>query len=199
HASISFMDEQVGRLLDTLDRLDLRKNTIVVFISDHGYNLGEHTCWQKHSLWEESVRVPLIVSIPGMKHAGEKTDAIVELNDLYPTFVDLAGMKERAPSILQGESLVPLLDSPGRTDRDQYAYTLVGGGNGASIRTDRWRYNRWGEDATSDNEELYDHENDPAEHTNLARDPAFRNQLNQLRKQFEGARAIARGKGQARR
>ena len=193
HASISFMDEQVGRLLDTLDRLDLRKDTVVVFISDHGFNLGEHTCWQKTSLWEESVRVPMIVSIPGMKQAGQKTDSIVELNDLYPTFLELAGLTKQAPSILQGTSLIPLLNDPSAVDPDQYAYTMTTG-EGASIRTDRWRYNRWGEDANGDNEELYDHSNDPGEHTNRVHDPSYTNELNELRGLFDKVRGAARNR-----
>ena len=193
HASISFMDEQVGRLLDTLDRLQIRHNTVVVFISDHGFNLGEHTAWQKNSLWEESVRVPVIVSVPDMQTAGQCSDAIVELNDLYPTFLELAGFKGKAPDILQGESWIPLLKDPQSYDPSDYAYTIVGQ-KGASIRTDRWRYNRWGEEAEGTNEELYDHHQDPRENHNLARDPAHAKQLKQLRSRFEEARTLARNK-----
>ena len=193
HASISFMDEQVGRLLDTLDRLNLRENTIVVFFSDHGFNLGQHTCWQKSSLWEDSVRVPLIISVPRTKHAGAQTDGIVELNDLFPTIADLVDLTDEAPSILQGESLVPLLESPSETDSNQVAYTKTSQ-EGASIRTDRWRYNRWGENGNGDNEELYDHQNDPHEFKNLARDPRYLAELKKLRSQFEMARRTARSK-----
>lgn len=193
HASISFMDEQVGRLLETLDRLDLRKDTVVVFISDHGFNLGEHTCWQKTSLWEESVRVPMIISVPEMKQVGKKTDSIVELNDLYPTFLELAGLMEKAPSILQGTSLVPLLEAPSTVLPAQYAYTMTTG-QGASIRTDRWRYNRWGESADGSNEELYDHQQDPGENKNLVRNPAHANDLKRLRARFEEVRTLARQK-----
>lgn len=191
YASISFMDEQLGRLLDTLESLGLRDNTIVVFISDHGYNLGEHTCWQKWNLWEESVRVPLIISVPGMKVAGSKTDAIVELIDLYPTLAEMSGLGSQAPSILQGESLVPLLGSPANTDPNATAYTITGS-DGASLRTNRWRYNRWGEDANGDNEELYDHDNDPMEYQNLVRDPTYLPALDRIRAQFEQMRKQAR-------
>ena len=190
-ASVSFMDEQLGRLLDTLDRLDLRDNTIVVFISDHGFNLGEHTCWQKNNLWEESVRVPLIISVPGMRAAGAQTDAVVELIDLYPTLAALAGLGAEAPSILQGESLVPLLDAPADTDPNAVAYTITRDG-GASLRTDRWRYNRWGEDADGVNEELYDHDADPGEHRNLVGDPGHRAGLDRIRARFEQVRERAR-------
>lgn len=192
HASITFMDEQLGRLLDTLDRLGLRDDTIVVFTSDHGYNLGEHTMWQKSSLWEESVRVPLIISIPGMPNAGATNNAIVELIDLYPTFAEMGSMGSEVPAIVQGASLVPLLESPGAIDPEATAYTITGS-NGASLRTDRWRYNRWGEEVDGDNEELYDHANDPGEFDNLARDPAYANILEEIRARFEDVRRIAGG------
>jgi arylsulfatase A-like enzyme len=190
HASVSFMDEQLGRLLDALDRLELRRRTIVVFTSDHGFNLGEHTCWQKSSLWEESVRVPLIVSVPGTGNAGARTDAVVELLDLYPTFAELTGLGPLAPSILQGESLLPHLESPDAPRPESAAYTLTRGG--ASLRTARWRYSRWGDDATGDNEELYDHDRDPGEFRNLARDPAYEAELRELRARFEERRGAAR-------
>ena len=191
HASITFMDEQLGRLLDALDRLDLRRHTIVVFTSDHGFNLGEHTCWQKLSLWEESVRVPLIVSVPGARHAGARSDAVVELVDLYPTLAELGGLGPEAPSILQGQSLVPLLDAPANADPGATAYTITAG-EGASLRTARWRYSRWGEGASGVNEELYDHDRDPRELHNLARDPAQATTLQQLRARFEERRRSAR-------
>src|SRR5690606_9479948 len=106
-ASVRFMDQQVGRLLDALDRLDLRKETIVVFLSDHGYNLGEHDCWSKTSLWEGSVRVPMIISVPGEQYEGQygsTHDSIVELIDLYPTLGELGGYDQELPKILQGQS-----------------------------------------------------------------------------------------------
>ena len=192
YASITFMDEQLGRLLDALDRLGLRHNTIVVFISDHGYNLGEHTVWQKTNLWEESVRVPFIISAPRMTNAGARSDAIIELIDLYPTLAQMGGLGSQAPSILQGESLVPLLNAPAASGANGSAYTVTGRG-GASLRTDRWRYNRWGEDADGDNEELYDHDSDPQEFQNLARDPGHASVLERMRTELEQIRQAARG------
>ncbi|GAB5521959.1 MAG: sulfatase [Rhodothermales bacterium] len=191
HASITFMDEQLGRLLDTLDRLGLRENTIVVFISDHGFNLGEHTTWQKTNLWEESVRVPMIISVPGLETAGTTSNSIVELIDLYPTLADVAGLGAERPALLQGASLAPLLASPQAAIANETAYTITRD-RGASLRTDRWRYNRWGEHATGQNEELYDHVTDPGEHHNLARAPAHRAALDELRAQFEQTRQQAR-------
>ncbi|MFT4604337.1 MAG: iduronate 2-sulfatase [Rhodothermales bacterium] len=189
NASVSFMDEQVGRLLDTLERLDLRDDTVVIFASDHGFNLGEHTAWQKSSLWEESVRVPLMIAEPNGQ--GAESAEIVELIDLYPTVVELAGLAGQMPTILQGSSLVSTVRPP-RVSRDVgTAYTITGG-EGASLRTSRWRYNRWGETPTPLNEELYDHRGDPGEITNLARDPAFAPDLEKLRQAFERARRTAR-------
>jgi arylsulfatase A-like enzyme len=186
YASVSFMDEQVGRLLAELDRLGLRDNTIIVFTSDHGYNLGEHFCWQKLSLFEESVRVPLIVSAPGLpRAAGQGCKHVVELIDLYPTLAELAGLQDKAPGILQGISLRPLLEDPARRDwKKATAYTVTQG-NGASIRTPRWRYNHWGGKA----EELYDHDRDPHEYRNLARDPDHLDILKEMRDRLRKARA----------
>jgi arylsulfatase A-like enzyme len=186
HASVRFMDEQVGRLLDTLERLEIDDNTMMLFLSDHGFNLGEHTAWQKTSLWEESVRVPLIASGPGIE-AGSRSDAVVELVDLYPTIAGLAGVS--VPEIVQGQSLVPVLN--GRSIESGAAYTITLD-DGASLRTDRWRYNRWGESADGSNEELYDHVSDPGEFTNLARDPRYADELDAMRRAFEEARGRAR-------
>jgi arylsulfatase A-like enzyme len=167
YASVSFMDEQVGRLLDTLDRLDLRKNTIVIFTSDHGYNLGHHTLWQKGSLFENSLRVPLLISAPGFEQsAGTSRDALVELVDLYPTIAELTGLSDKQPANLQGNSLTDVMRSASNTDGHEQAYAVVGNKKrmGESIKTDRYRYNYWA-DGT---EELYDQQNDPEEYTNLA-------------------------------
>lgn len=190
YASVSFMDEQVGQLLGALDRLDLRKNTIVIFTSDHGYNLGEHNCWQKLSLFEESTRVPLIISAPGFAaSAGQKAAGVVELIDLYPTVADLLGLADKAPAILQGKSLRPLLEQPGRGDwSKRYAYTVTHQ-QGESIRTDRWRYNRWGRVG----EELYDHQSDPREFTNLAGKPEHAAALAEMRALLETARQRSAG------
>lgn len=169
YAAISFVDSQIGRVLDSLDRLGLRENTIVVFWSDHGYHLGEHGLWHKQSCFEESARVPMIISTPGMKTAGTVCARTVELLDLYPTLADLAGLS--APKNLEGVSLKPLLDNPA-TEWKRPAYTQVqrGGGPGHSVRTEKWRYTEWafGEKGA----ELYNHETDPQELTNLATDPA---------------------------
>jgi len=192
-ASVRFMDQQVGRLLDALDRLGLRQETIVVFVSDHGYNLGEHDCWSKVSLWEGSVRIPMIISHPGStENHGNTCGSITELIDLYPTLSELCGLQEDQPTILQGKSLVAHLTGLAPSNAESLAYTVSYGGNAASIRTSQWRYTRWGEDIDDGNEELYDHHQDPEEHINLAYDPGLKQVLSELRAQFEDARNRAR-------
>lgn len=176
YASITFMDAQVGKLLAALDRLKLRDKTIVVFHSDHGYHNGEHGgLWQKQSLFEESARIPMIISAPGQKTVGQGSGAVAELVDLYPTLADLCGLK--APANLPGRSLRPQLDDPSVKGKPA-AITQVrrGGGPmgkaasfaGYSLRTERWRYTEW--DGGKQGVELYDHDNDPGEFTNLAQD-----------------------------
>jgi iduronate 2-sulfatase len=174
YASITFMDAQVGRVLDALERLKLADNTVVVFWSDHGYLLSEHGQWMKNSLFEESARVPLIIAAPHQKAKGRATNRVVELLDMYPTLADLCGLP--APKELEGRSLRPLLDDP-RAKWDGAAYTQIGRGGvpakfmGRSVRTERWRYTEW--DDGKQGVELYNHANDPREFRNLAGDPKF--------------------------
>jgi arylsulfatase A-like enzyme len=192
-ASISFMDAQLGRVLDALDRLGLADSTVVVFTSDHGYHLGEHGLWQKQSLFEESARVPLIIAAPGMKK-GTVAATPAGLIDLYPTLTELCGVK--APSNLQGQSLVPMLKNPDEKGRGWAISQVVRGGGikrfgasaavgdngkrffGYSLRTPRWRYTEWGEGKAG--RELYDHESDPKEITNLAEVPSHAATVNEL-------------------
>ena len=180
YASVSFMDQQVGRILNALDRLDQRKNTVVIFTSDHGYNLGHHTLWQKGSLFENSVRVPLLISAPGFERsAGKSTDALVELVDLYPTIAELTGLTDKVPSNLDGMSLAKLMKNPSSGKGHTEAYTVVGNRQrmGESIKTNDYRYNYW----TDGTEELYDQVKDPEEFTNLVTSAAHENVLNQMR------------------
>jgi iduronate 2-sulfatase len=194
-ASVKFMDHQVGRLLEALDRLGLRDKTIVIFLSDHGYNLGEHDCWSKVSLWEGSVRVPLIISVPGYENNyGTTCEIITELIDIYPTLIELCAYTEKQPEILQGKSLADYITGDKSEEPESYAYTVSYNGKDASIRNDRWRYTRWGEEAIKENEELYDHTNDPEEYVNLVNDPEMKTVLEKIRKKFEMIRKNAKNK-----
>ncbi len=169
-AAISFVDAQIGRILDAVDSMGLRKNTIIVFWSDHGYHLGEHGLWFKRSLFEEAGKCPLIFSYPGMKTAGRKCNRLVELVDIFPTLGDLTGLQ--LPDNIQGYSLTPLLKDP-RAAWPHPAYTQVQRGKipGHSIRTEKWRYNEW--DYGKKGVELYDEINDPHEWHNLASNPEY--------------------------
>jgi iduronate 2-sulfatase len=177
-ASISFVDAQVGRLLDALDRLKLADHTIVVLWGDHGYLLGEHGQWMKQSLFEESARVPLIIAAPGAKGKGQGSPRVVETIDIYPTLADLADLAR--PDNLAGTSLRPLLEHPQQAwDRPAFTQVQRGKFPGRSVRTQRWRYTEW--DHGHKGVELYDHDNDPREFENLAADPKFAPVVAELR------------------
>ena len=170
YAAISFVDAQIGRLLDAVKSLGLEDNTIIVFWSDHGYHLGEHGLWFKQSCFEESAKVPLIISVPGVTKAGKTCHRIVELLDIYPTLAELTGLKP--PDDLEGKSLAPLLKNP--SSRWIYpAYTQVQRGNvpGHSVRTEKWRYTEWG--FGEQGNELYNEKTDPHELKNLSGDPSY--------------------------
>jgi iduronate 2-sulfatase len=183
YASISFMDAQVGRVLDALDRLGLADSTVIVFASDHGYHLGEHGLWQKRSLFEESARVPLLVVAPGVSKANATVAAPVSLIDLFPTLAELCGIN--APANLQGQSLVPMLREPSVLGRGwAITQTAHNGISGYSLRTPRWRYTEW---EGAPGRELYDHDTDPSELTNLATDPAHAKTIEALSAQLRAA------------
>lgn len=200
-ASISFMDAQVGRVVDALDRLGLADNTIIVFTSDHGYHMGEHGLWQKMSLFEESARVPLLIVAPGVSKSGVVARSPISHVDLFPTLAELCGVE--APENLQGQSLVPMLRDPSVAGRG-WAFTQVmrGGGRarasvttnvgaegrrffGYTLRTPRWRYTEWDEGRRG--RELYDHDADPRELTNLADKPEHAATVEKLSQQVRAA------------
>jgi iduronate 2-sulfatase len=180
YAAASFMDANVGRLLDALNRLGLAENTTIVFWSDHGWQLGEHGQWEKQSVFEAAVRVPLLIGGAGVKAPGQACRRTVEHLDIYPTLVELCGL-DGGPSDLHGKSLVLLLSNPqanwNRPSVSQIyrpaapegdSSTPHGGVMGYSSRTERYRYTSWREG--SDGEELYDYYKDPREVQNLAAD-----------------------------
>lgn len=180
YACVTFMDAQVGVVLDTLDRLSLWDSTVVVFVSDNGIQRGEHGMWRKNVLFEESARAPLIVAAPQVARPGVPTAGIVELVDLYPTLADLAGLSLAAP--VDGISLRPQIEDPAAHVKEA-AFTVSHRGRrlGRSVRTARFRYTWWRPDAA----ELYDHETDPGEHRNLARDPRHRETVARLKRLIE--------------
>ena len=183
-AAITFMDAQVGRVLDALDRLGLREKTVVVFLSDHGYHLGEHGLWQKMSIFEGSARVPMIVSVPGARGNGHASKRMVELVDLCPTLLDLCAVTPAGSPKRDGTNMRRLLDDPA-AQWDEPAYTQVTRGNeqnrfmGRTVRTEKWRYTEW--DDGRRGRELYDYDTDPVEMKNLADHPAHAATVEQMR------------------
>ncbi len=170
YASILFLDAQVGKVLHALDRLHLWNDTLVVFWSDHGYNLGEHGQWMKQSLFEPSARTPLILAGSGVKARGKACSRTVELLDVYPTVADLCGLSSK-PANLDGVSLAPLLRDPKRAwNRPAVSQVQRRQIMGYSLRTETHRYSHWA--AGVEGEELYDYTRDPREMKNLAADPA---------------------------
>ncbi|HVU23032.1 MAG TPA: sulfatase [Opitutus sp.] len=189
HASTSFVDAQVGRVVDALDRLGLAENTIIVFTSDHGYHLGDHGLWQKYSLFERSTRVPLIIVLPNGLNAGKTADGLVEMVDIYPTLAALCGLP--APSYLDGTDLRPMLEQPAATLKDA-AFSQIEWGNidGYSVRTDRWRYTEWVVEGRQTAAVLFDETNDPAEAHNLVYDPAQAGLVAKLHERLELIRPV---------
>ncbi len=190
YAAISYMDAQVGKVLDELQRLGLKEKTIVVLWGDHGWKLGEHDAWCKHSNSENDTNAPLLLAAPGMKQTGVRTNALVEFVDIYPTLCELAGLP--LPSHLEGTSFKPVLEDPKRTWKpaafSQYPRSSSGQSlMGYSMRTDRYRFTAWVD--RRDHEkvnaiELYDHEKDPQENTNLANRPENAALVKQLMTQW---------------
>ena len=177
YGCISYVDAQIGRVLDALDRLGLQEKTIVVLWGDHGWKLGEHGMWGKTTNFEPDTRSTLILRAPGIKAAGRKTSALTEFVDIYPTLCQLCGLE--LPAHLEGTSMAPLLDSPNRPWKkaafSQYPYPnppLFSKTMGYSMRTDRYRYTEWKniETGETSDRELYDHEMDPDENRNIVAD-----------------------------
>ena len=176
-ASVTFADAMIGRVLDALRSSPYADNTVVVLFSDHGYHIGEKEKYHKSTLWEESTRVPLVIVAPGASVRGGISQRAVSLVDIYPTLAELAGLTP--PSGLDGESLTPLLADP-KASRDTPAVTTKQGQHHA-IRTDRWRYIRYGDGS----EELYDHRVDPMEWNNLADEESHDETRRRLQAQLE--------------
>ncbi len=167
YATISFVDAQVGRVLDKLEETGLDQNTIVVFTSDHGYHMGEHGHWQKQTLFENSTRIPLIVSVPGVHDQSARTMSPVELIDVYPTLMDLTDIV--VPTHVVGKSLVPVMLNEEESVRGS---ALTRWRNGYSMKTKRYRMTKWGKEGEL-GYELYDHFYDREELNNLVSDSTY--------------------------
>jgi iduronate 2-sulfatase len=179
YACITFMDEQLGRLLDALQRLGLRDNTVIVLWGDHGWHLGEKGMWAKGTLFDVAAKAPLIVVDPRRKTAGQGCARTVQFVDIYPTLVELCGLA--MPPGLDGKSLAALLDDPNAA-WDHPAFTFVAREDwlGRSVRTQRWCYTEWDEGRRG--VELYDLQADPRESHNLAKEPNRAAVVDELKK-----------------
>ncbi len=185
YACVSYMDAQLGRVLDELGRLKLRDQTIVILWGDHGWQLGEHGLWCKHTNFEEATRAPLIISAPGQKNAGKKSDALVEFVDIYPTLAELCGLPKLEG--VEGLSFKPLLEDPECRWKtaafSQYPRPIPGQGRGMghSMRTERYRLTEWTVPGKDFREyELYDYETDPQGNENLANKREFAGEVKEL-------------------
>ncbi len=190
YACITYIDAQIGRLLDELDRQKLKENTIIVLWGDHDWKLGEHGMWCKHTPFELDCRVPLIISAPGLKFAGQKTRALSELVDIYPTLCELSGLE--IPDHLEGDSLVPVLKKPSRawkkavfTQWTKHARMKQDPEKvltGYSVKTERFRYTEWTRHKSREvlARELYDHQTDPNENENIAELPQNESLIGEL-------------------
>ncbi len=166
-AACTFVDAQVGKVLEALEESPYKDNTIVILASDHGWSLGEQTHFKKWALWETTTHVPFIVHVPGAGLEGKRCDAGVTLLDIYPTLVDLCGLPSTGHR-LDGRSLRPLLEDTGNSEWQRPGMTTFGRNN-HGLRNERWRYIRYADGM----EELYDHDRDPGEWTNLANLPEY--------------------------
>jgi iduronate 2-sulfatase len=190
YAAVSYMDAQVGRVLDALKEQGLADNTVVILWGDHGWHLGDHGMWCKHTNYEKATRSALLMSVPGQKAAGKTTDALVEFVDIYPTLAEVCGLPK--PNGVEGHSFAPLLDGPKRPWKAA-AFSQYPRGDkdtgplmGYAVKTDHYRYVEWrkrdGTEVVA--RELYDHRTDPNEDRNVAGDAASKAVVEQLAKQL---------------
>jgi arylsulfatase A-like enzyme len=186
YACVSYTDALVGKLLDELDRLGLRDNTIVILWGDHGWKLGEHNMWCKHTNYELDTHVPMMIRVPGMKTAGQRTDALTEYVDIYPTLCELCNLE--LPKHLEGHSMVKLIEKPDRPWK-KAAFSQYPRGNnlspnvmGYTMRTDQFRYTEWRYTDSGEvmARELYDHKEDPAENVNVVNQPEYADDIKRL-------------------
>ena len=162
-ACVSYTDDMIGKLLDELESLEMLDDTIIILWGDHGFQLGDHTLWCKHTLFETSMHAPLIISAPGYE-AGQRVNSLAEMVDIYPTLCELAGLE--LPTHLQGKSLVPTMEDPDTTHK-KAIYGRYHAGE--TVRTERFQYSEW----SNGDRMLYDHEKDPNEDINVVANPKY--------------------------
>lgn len=205
YAAASYMDAQVGKVLDELGRLNLASQTTVVLLGDNGWHLGEHDLWVKTTNFEFDTRIPMIFAGAGVEARGVKSTGLVESVDVYPSLCDLCGFTP--PAQLEGCSLKPLLSEPARKWKKAafsqfprpFSPGKAGGGMGYTVRTERYRYTEWRVPGQELAVELYDHEKDPYETVNVAGRPENRALLAQLRKTLEAGWRAALPEGKEKR
>lgn len=196
HAAASYTDAQIGRVVGELDRLGLREKTIIVLWGDHGWQLGEHGQWCKHTNFEEATRVPLIISAPNQKNKGAKTDSFAEFVDVYPTLCSLAGLPK--PKGLEGTSLVPVMNNPKVSVKTAAfsQYPRPGNIMGYTMRTDRYRYTEWSEKGKDPmGVEMYDYKAEPEGNVNIANLPENKELAAKLSKMLHDGYKAALVKG----
>jgi arylsulfatase A-like enzyme len=178
YAAVSYMDAQLGRVLDTIHRLGRDKDTVVIMWGDHGWHLGDHGMWCKHTNYEKATRAALVMHVPGQRATGTRTEALVEFVDIYPTLADVCGLP--MPAGVEGHSFAPLLDDAKKAwKRVAFSQYPRGGRDtgplmGYAVCDGRYRYVEWRKRNTNEvvARELYDHQSDPNEDQNVAADPA---------------------------
>jgi len=178
-ACVSYIDSLVGGILDTLEETGAAEDTIILFWSDHGYHLGDHSLWSKHTNFERSTRVPLIASVPGAVETGVDCEALVELVDVYPTLVEWCGLP--LPDHLEGRSFAQRLADPDGAGRPAaFSEFSRGGARGVSVRSPQFRYTEWRKGDAVVARELYDHHRDPLETRNEAENPEYAEAMREL-------------------
>ena len=186
YACVTYIDTLIGRLLDELDRLKLTNNTVIILWGDHGWKLGEHAGWCKHTNFELDTHVPMLLHVPGMKTAGKRIKALTEYVDIYPTLCQACGLS--LPPHLEGLSMMPLVENPDRPWK-KAAFSQYPRGKimGYTIRTKRFRYTEWRDRKTSKvmARELYDHEKDPQENVNAVDKPEYERDVRRLARMLD--------------
>ena len=174
---MSYIDAQIGKILDTLEALDLSDNTYIILWGDHGWHLGEHNFWGKHNVMHLATRAPLMIAGPGIKD-GHHSDALVEFVDIYPSLMELVGISTENDG-LQGVSFKPLLNDP---ERPWKTAAFSRQGSGVSVITKRYNYVEY----KNGERMLYDHQKDPDENVNVAGNPEYRNVVEKLSAALKG-------------